>query len=266
MSEAEDLFRAGRLDDAIGLQTKVVKAAPMETDARWLLFVLLAFAGELERADAQLQFLASRDGELLPAISVYAAALGAELERRRVFESGAKPGLPPDAPAHVSARVEAVTQLAKGELTAAADAVARANEQAPAIRGKVTEQAIDGLCDYDDLLGGVVEVFAGGRYLWLPFESIARLEIDPPRTAIDVLWRTASLTDVDGTSAHVLLPSLYAATREHEDAAVRVGHETDWVERGPLAQGAGQRIWVGSLGDDVRELPFLEVRSLELGG
>lgn len=265
MTEAEDLFRAGRLDEAIKVQNEIVRTKPLETDPRWWLFVLLSFAGDLERADAQLQFLSSREPSLLPALSVYAAALGAELERRRVFEGVAGPVLPPDAPDHLVHRVDAVAMLAGGDETGAAGQIARAIEGTPAVSGKVAGQPVDGLCDYDDLLGGVLEVYAGGRYLWLPFESIAVLKIDPPKTAIDVLWRTASLTDSGGTDAHVLLPSLYAATYAHPRQEVRIGHETEWNERGDLCQGAGQRLWVSSNGDEVNDLAFLEIHSLELG-
>ena len=61
---AEELFRSGRLEEAMAEQTAVVKNSPVDSDARYMLFVLLCFAGELERADKQLDVLAGRDEEL----------------------------------------------------------------------------------------------------------------------------------------------------------------------------------------------------------
>ena len=72
---AEDAFRAGKLDDAVAEQGAVVRAAPLDADARWKLFVLLCFAGELERAEKQLDALATRDDGLARSAVVHRALL-----------------------------------------------------------------------------------------------------------------------------------------------------------------------------------------------
>ena len=52
---AYELYREGRLDDAIAAALQKVKAAPTDIDARLLLCDLLCFDTQLERADRQLE-------------------------------------------------------------------------------------------------------------------------------------------------------------------------------------------------------------------
>ena len=83
---AEQSFREGRLDEAIASQTDVVRENPLDVDARWQLFVLLCFAGELERAEKQLDVISTRDQEAGQGGLVYRGLLSSAFERRLVFE------------------------------------------------------------------------------------------------------------------------------------------------------------------------------------
>ena len=60
---AQEHFAAGRLSAAIDAQLQEVKAAPLDAGRRTFLFELLAFAGELDRADQQLAVLAQETAE-----------------------------------------------------------------------------------------------------------------------------------------------------------------------------------------------------------
>ena len=62
---AANLFRAGKLNDAIAAQAALRKA-PTNLSARVLLAELLAFSGNLERADAE-------SASIVVVISVFAA-------------------------------------------------------------------------------------------------------------------------------------------------------------------------------------------------
>lgn len=264
---AEELLQAGRLEEAIAAQTQEVKSSPTDPDRRFLLFVLLCLAGELERADLQLDAITVQDESLQPGSLVFRSLLSSELERRKVYREGATPVLPPDPPPSVERRVAALHHLQQGDAAGAERALEEAVAGAVELHGKLDGEAFDNLRDYDDVLGQTLELYAGGRYLWLPFERIRKLEIRPPKTQIDLLWAKAELEDTDDNQATVHIPVLYEGSHEHADPLVRLGRSTEWIDQHDVAfRGAGQRLLLTVQGETERESPILRVRTLELEG
>lgn len=263
---AHERFQMGQLAEAIAAQNELVKQRPTDPDARFELFVFLCFAGDLERAEKQLDVLGSRDHALSRGTLVFRNLLASELDRRRVHEGGGRPVLPPKTPAYVESRLDALRQLRRGDVSGAQTSLERAIAETSAVTGRIDGLPFDGLCDYDDVLGSVIEVFAGGRYLWLPLEHLRVLELAPPKTALDMLWVPARLEDAAGDTASVHVPALYAGTHAHPDPPVRLGRETVWEEHGSLVSGHGQRVWVSAAGDALREHAVLSVRRIELSG
>ena len=263
---ATELFKEGRLAEAILAQNSEVKRQPADQDARYLLFMLLCFAGELERAEKQLDVLGRQDEKAQMGGLLYRSLLGAELERRKVFEQGARPVLPPDPPGYLEERLRGLESLRAGDLEGLEKSIDRAVDESPILSGKLNGRDFEGLRDYDDLLGTVVEIFAGGRYLWMPLDRLRRLEIGGPATALDTLWHPAKLEDADGEEADIHLPVLYAGSHAYENEAVQLGRVTEWVGRGEYYTGAGQHIFLVSHEGEVSEEPVLGIRKLELGG
>ena len=263
---ADELFKAGQLDDAIAAQTQIVKKKPTDDDARFMLFVLLSFAGELDRADKQLDVLANKDDKVRTGTMVYHSLLAAELERSRVFEGKSKPVLPPDAPDYLELRLRALRSLIDGDPAGAEVQIDTALEQAPSCSGKLNGKPFDDFRNYDDVLGTVIEIYAGGRYIWMPISNIRMLEFKEPETAIDTLWRQAKLNDAEGNVADVHLPVLYQPSSTHEQGAIRVGRLTDWVEQGNLYTGIGQHLFLTVRGDEQVEKSILDIHSLEIDG
>jgi type VI secretion system protein ImpE len=261
---AHERFKAGQLAEAIAAQNEVVKQRPTDADARFELFVFLCFTGDLERAEKHLDALDTRDGSLQRGSVVFRNLLASELERRRVFEGRGRAVLPPKSPDSVEQRREALSLLCAGDVAGAQARLDRAIAESTAVAGQIDGQPFDGLCDYDDLLGDVVEVFAGGRYLWLPLEHLRVLELSEPETALDTLWIPARLEDREGETAQVHVPALYAGSHAEADPRVRLGRETAWEERGTLRLGRGQRVWISASGEDVREHAALSVRRIEV--
>jgi type VI secretion system protein ImpE len=262
---AQELFEAGELREAIQEQNAQVKAHPTDVDARYQLVVLLAFAGELDRAFLQLDTIARQEPELAPATGVYRSLIRAEAERWAVFNREGKPLLPPDCPEHVELRVEAVEAMRAAEPDRAAAALDRANEKATPLGGELNGEAFDAIRDTDDLLGPVLEVYAGGKYLWVPLDHVRRLEISEPERELDLLWAAAQLLDVRGEEASVHLPVLYEGSHEASDGHARIGRVTDWIDwEGVLYRGVGQKVLLSARGDATRETALLEVRNLEL--
>ncbi len=265
----QELLLGGRLAEAIAAQTAAVKARPLDADGRYLLFALLGFAGEWDRAAKQLDALGRQDPKLEAGARIYRNLLASEEERRAVLTKGARPLLPPEAAPHVTARLEAAAAVAAGDAAAAAARIEAAIECQPELRGRCNGQAFTAVRDLDDLLGSVLEVYAGGRYLWLPLEQVRRLEIAPPQHLLDLLWLPAHLEDARGTGAAVHLPALYAGSAASADEAVRLGRMTEWLDGGGgILRGRGQRVLAHQTAGDgaMQETAVLALRLLEIDG
>jgi len=264
--EAAELYRAGRLDEAIAAQIAAVKAAPTDADRRYFLFGLLAFTGDWERAGRQLDALGIQDQAIQAGSAVYQSLLAAARERREVWAAGHPPLIPPDPPAHLRERLALLAALAGGDLAAAAAARTAAEAAAPALRGEINGRPLRALRDQDDVLGSVLEVFAGGRCLWLPLEHLRSAACEPPRHLLDLIWRPLRLVDAAGVTASVHLPALYAGSGGAADDELRLGRGTDWLDQGAaIWRGVGQRVLTYADGEEaLQALGVLELRSLSL--
>ena len=86
-----ELYRAGRLTDAIKALSAELRDNPTDTRRRTFLFELLCFAGEYERADKQLEVLAQAGPSSEMGVLLYRSALYAERQRHDLFERGEFP-------------------------------------------------------------------------------------------------------------------------------------------------------------------------------
>ena len=227
--KARELLAASRLTDAIESLGVELRNDPTDAQRRSLLFELLAFAGEFDRAEKHLDILAQRGPDAAMGALLYRAAVHAERTRAEMFHTG-------DRPAH------------KGSTPPA---------------GTLNGKPFSSVRDADPRIGDRLEVFAAGQYMWLPFEHIASIRIDPPKRLRDTLWTPAVLhtgPKFKGMElGEVLLPVLAPLSFESDDDAVRLGRVTEWV-----ATDAGEEVPIGQkllLVDD-EEVPILEVREL----
>ena len=258
--DAGELFRAGKLQEAVAAQLADVKAHPADRAKRLFLFELLAYSGDLERAKRQIDALSYEDLELQAAAADYRKVLDAEEARRKVFADGAQPKFLVDAPPeHVRLRVQALAQLRAGAASDAAESLAQAAEAAAPVSGKLNDKPFGDLRDCDDLFGPVLEVFAQGNYFWVPLETVDMIAILPPRFPRDLLWVKARLETAAG-AGQVFLPALYPGSHEHADEAVKLGRQTDWTgEEGAPIIGRGLRMFLAD--DDASTL--LEWRDVQ---
>jgi type VI secretion system protein ImpE len=258
--DAGELFKAGRLGEAIEAQISAVKTHPGDPSRRLFLFELLSFSGELDRASKQIDAIRYEDVELAAAIAVYRQLIDAERERRRVFKEGAAPRFFGAAPEHVALRLHAAELLRAGKLDECRATLVRAAEASPAVRGVLDGRPFESLCDCDDLLGSILEVMVRGEYYWVPLEQVKSLTLGPPGVPRDLIWAPAELELGDTTGA-VFLPVLYPGTHEHADDRVKLGRLTVWNhgEEG-LNVGAGSKVFQA----DENEVGLLEIRALRL--
>jgi type VI secretion system protein ImpE len=230
---AQELFRAGHLAEAVSALSAEVRDNPADARRRTFLFELLCFAGEYERADKQLEVLGQAGPTSEIGVLLYRSALYAERQRQDLFARGEYPK--------------------------------RTDSPEPVRTGTFNGKQFSSFSDADPRIGGRLELFAAGNYLWLPLEHVASLRIPPPKRLRDLLWTPAAVRTTPsfkGTElGEVLLPVLSPFSWRHADDAVRLGRSTVWEQpdgyegQVPL----GQKMW---LVDD-EEIPFLELRALE---
>lgn len=228
----QELYREGRLTDAIKALSAELRDNPTDTRRRTFLFELLCFAGEYDRADKQLEVLAQAGPDSELGVLLYRSALYAERQRHDLFE--------------------------RGELPAAREDAA---DRACIVNGK----QFSSIADADPRTGARLELFAAGNYLLLPLEHVASIQIPPPRRLRDLLWTPAAVRTTPafkGTElGEVLLPVLAPFSWRHPDESVRLGRMTVWEkpEGYEYQVPFGQKMWLAD--DD--EISFLELRSLE---
>jgi type VI secretion system protein ImpE len=240
--DASECYQGGDLQGAIAAQLDQVRADPGHEGKRLFLFELLSFAGDLDRAQKQIEALLTNETEHDLAFLTYRGLLDGERARRRLFRDGVAPRFFADPPEHIRLRLEAVARLREKRPAEAAEVLGRAGEAAPVLQGALNDRPFTVLRDCDDLFGTVLEVLYGGSYYWLPLELVAEIALEAPRFPRDVLWAPAKMTFKDGQEGSVFLPALYPNSHEHPDNAVKLGRATDWkaTEGGPVL-GAGVR-------------------------
>src|SRR6187401_2998895 len=89
--DAGRLFREGKLADALTAATAAVRKAPSDIGSRVLLAELLAFAGNIERADVILDASAELDPSAAVAVAEFRQLLRGELARHQLFSDGRIP-------------------------------------------------------------------------------------------------------------------------------------------------------------------------------
>jgi len=251
---ASQLFKDGKLQEAIDAQIQEVKAHAADQSKRLFLFELAAFAGDLDRARRQLDVLKFEELELEAAALKYRQMIESEVQRRKVFNEGLPPQFLIDPPPSVVKRLQGLHCVREKRFEDAVVFLSEANASAEAIKGELNGKPIVGLRDCDDLFGTVLEAFAQGKYFWIPLEHIDTLAMNAPRFPRDLLWLPARIDLIDGGSGEVFLPTLYPGSYEHSDEQVKLGRSTDWqaADKAPVF-GKGLRVFLA--GEDAIPLP-----------
>jgi type VI secretion system protein ImpE len=258
--QANELYKAGKIQEAIEAQIAEVKAKPADHNRRLFLFELLAFAGDLERAKKHIEVMEFPEMELMAAVTSYRRLLDSEEARRNLYKNGIAPMFFAEVPDHVHVRLEALSRLRENKQAEAAELLAKAHQLTPHLKGKLNDKPLDSFRDYDDLLSGVLEVMQGGNYYWVPLDQVEMISLAVPKTPRDLLWRSGRL-EMPGSAGNIFVPVLYPMSHEHPDNNVKLGRTTEWKgpEEGPVL-GLGLRVF--RAGDD--DVNILDIKELEL--
>lgn len=258
---AEELLRDGKLDECLQTLQAEVRKAPADAKLRVFLFQLMCVLGQWERAVNQLKVAGGIDPATLPMVQAYREAVRCELLRAEVFAGLRTPLLFGDPAEWVALLLEALQLGATGEVAKSQDARGRAFELAPGTTGRVNGTPFEWMADADPRLGPVTELIVNGRYYWVPFARIRRIDFEPPNDLRDVVWAPANFTWANGGEAVGFMPTRYPGTVESGDFGLMLSRRTEWTDCGSeLFTGLGQRL----LATDVDEYALMDLRSIEL--
>lgn len=240
---ARELYQSGQLTEAVAAAVGEVKKKPGDLGARAFLCELLCFAGDLERADKQLDTVGQQSPEAMVGVALTRQLIRAETARRQFFQEGRVPEVVDQPSPGLSKQFEASILLREGETARAAELLAEAEELRPKVSGACDGQAFDDWRDLDDLVGGAFEVLtSNGKYFWIPVETVETIEFKPMERPIDLLWRRVHMIVRGGPDGEVYLPTLYADTYLSEDDRLRLGRATEWTgEDAGVVRGIGLR-------------------------
>jgi len=245
---ARELLSNGDLTLALEQAFQHVKAHPLDTQDRKLLFELLCFAGKWDRAAWQLDALENTSADQAARDLVLCRdLLGAQSERERFLFAGSPPRFFIEPPSTLASVLNAWDRFRAGEAAEAAEQLERFEAGRLAPRGRLDSVPFEDFRDTDDLLAGVLEAFARGAYYWIPWEDIQYLDVQPPRSVRDLLWAPAKIAMAQGVLGEIYLPCLYPASAGQSDDLVRLGRKTAWTSVGcGLSRGVGLKTFLAN--------------------
>jgi type VI secretion system protein ImpE len=224
-----DLYKAGKLAEATAAAIEQVRSNPADRGKRTFLAELFVFGGDLERADKQLDVLASPDAADLIAITLFRQLLRAETARREVFAQGRMPEFLTQPGEHVKLHLEAAIRMREQKPAEAMELLAKAEAARPTVSGTCDGTPFDDFRDLDDLTAPVFEVLtANGNYYWVPVETVELVEFHKPERARDLYWRPAHMIVTDGPDGVVYVPALYHGSNAAADEVLKLGRGTHW--------------------------------------
>jgi type VI secretion system protein ImpE len=241
-----------------------IKREPAAPKHRVFLFQLLAVLGQWDRALTQLNLVGEMDAAALPMVHTYRAALVAEGLREAVFDGRRSPLVFGRPERWVALCIEALRLDAQGAHAQAKALRSQAFELAPASPGRIEEPdagAFAWIADADERLGPMTEAVIDGKYYWVPFMHVARVQIEPPADLRDLVWMPAYFRWTNGGESAALIPTRYPGSAQSEDDRIRLAARTEWLEVGAdTFHGLGQRLFT----TDAGEYSLMDVRRLSL--
>jgi len=256
---AEEQFRRGDLPACLLALQAAVRKDPADAKLRIFLAQVLMVQGDWERAINQLEVIRGMDASALPMVHAYETAIQCERVRAEVFAGTRGPLLFGEPEPWIAQLMQSLTLLGAGRVDQAATVRAQALDEAPARGGTMNGAAFEWVADADSRLGPMLEVLLNGAYYWVPMHRIARITIEAPSDARDLVWLPAQFLWSNGGEAMGMIPARYPGSESAEDPAIRLARKTEWRDLGTDTYlGLGQRL----LTTDNAELGLLELREL----
>ena len=258
-----DFFQAGQLDEAVEKSLELVKKNPNDAAARYMLAQLSCIAGDLDRADRQLDTVSTQDTQTALRVALVRQLVRAELSRRECYAQGRVPEFIGEPSERMQGRLRAMAAIRDGDSAEAARIIGEDPQHTLATPVEVNGTTVNEIRDLDDFLAPLLEVHtATGKYFWIEWNQILSVEMHPPETPLDLLWRQATVSIESGPDGDVYLPAVYLepSGRYSEEAQFRLGRGTDWVDDGDtIVRGRGQKtLLVGE-----QDLPIMQLETIQ---
>lgn len=261
MQSIAELMARAKPTQALAALQDEVRAHPGDAKLRVLLFQLLSVLGQWQRAAQQLEVCGQLDAAALAMVNTYHEALKCELVREAVFQGRTTPMVLGRPTEWVALLVQALQPQAGGDGKAAEALRKQAMEMAQPTAGTMDGAAFEWICDADSRLGPVLEAIVNGRYCWVPFGALAKVQIEAPQDLRDLVWAPAHLEFPNGGDAVALIPTRYPGCGASTDERLLMARLTEWdALSGEHFAGRGQRV----LATDLGESALLELRTIEL--
>ncbi len=260
---SSDLFRNGDLTAAVDAALAEVKRNPTDVPSRFFLAELSCFAGDLERAERQLEALMQQSTEEAVLISLFRQLIRGETMRMQVFREGRPPELVTPLSEEMSNALQLLTHVRGNDIAKAVTFLPDATSACNEVKGTCNGKPFEGIRDLDDRIFPVLETITStGKYFWTPWTSIEYLEFTKPQRAMDLLYRRALISVAGGPEGEVFVPTRYV--EPVDSAQVTDSHKlaraTDWIgDVESVIQGVGLRTFL--VGED--DISLMELESIQ---
>jgi len=258
---AEQSLRSGDPAAALAHLQEQVRAKPADPRLRIFLFQLLCVLGQWERALNQLDVASGLDPAALAMAKTYGDAVRCEAIRNDVFDGKKSPMIFGQPDQWLALLIESLLESGRGAHGRSQELRTQAFEEAPSSEGDIDGRPFAWVADADSRLGPVLEAVINGRYYWVPFARLLKVQIEPPEDLRDIVWMPAHLQFENGGESVALVPTRYAGSDDAADGLIALARKTIWEEMAPdMYRGLGQRV----LATDGDETPLMEVRTITL--
>ena len=258
---AEQALHDGDPQGALKLLQDAIRAKPGDAKLRVFLFQLLAVLGQWERALTQANVATELDASTLAMAQMYRETLRCELLRADVFAGKRSPMVFGQPEPWLALLIESMLVVGAGDSGRSQALREAAFDQAPASAGTIDGQPFAWIADADTRLGPVCEAVINGKYYWVPFERLARVQIEAPADLRDAIWTPVQFEFTNGGATVGVIPTRYPGSETSEDGLVRLARKTLWHDAGNGAfHGTGQRVLATNAG----EYPLMDVREITI--
>jgi type VI secretion system protein ImpE len=260
---AEQSLKGGDPVAALAHLQEQVRARPADPKLRIFLFQLLCVLGKWDRALNQLDVASGLDPEAIAMQKTYGDAVRCEAVRDDVFDGKKSPMIFGQPDQWLALLIESLLVAGRGEPGRSQELRARAFDEAPTSHGEIDGRPFAWIADADSRIGPVLEAVINGRYYWVPFARLIKVEIEPPEDLRDIVWMPARLQFENGGESVALIPTRYPGSESADEGLIALARKTVWEEIAPdMHRGLGQRI----ITTDADETPLMEIRAISIAG
>jgi len=237
----------------------LVRDDPSNVNHRIFLFQLCCVLGEYDRAQNQLTVIGEMSDSSLAMVQAYRQVVQCEQLRKEVFLGNKTPLVFGEPESWMGDLFESVKLEALGKSKEAQDLRLAAYENIDTVSGSINDEKFQWVADADSRIGPMLEVIINGKYYWVPFNRISKIEIDAPEDLRDFVWLPAQFTWANEGQMIGFIPTRYPGSESIEDGQIQLGRKTEWQQlTEDVYAGLGQRM----IATDENDYALLDIRQI----